>query len=100
MRVAALVAEGCSNRDIATELTLSEQIVKNVIHSLFDKLGVWNRVELANRLMVVSSAEDGIGATLLSAEPQLNRIRNARALSRRLLFRNLGIAGATTTRVT
>lgn len=60
MRVAALVAEGCSNRDIATELNLSEQIVKNVIHSLFDKLGVWNRVELANRLMIVSSAEESL----------------------------------------
>jgi len=56
-QVAELVALGCSNRDIATELNLPEQIVKNVIHSLFDRLGVWNRVELANRLMVASSAE-------------------------------------------
>lgn len=45
MRVSALVAEGYSNRDIAVQLDLGEQTVKNVIHSLFDKLGVWNRVE-------------------------------------------------------
>lgn len=58
MRVATLVAEGCSNRDIATELHLREQIVKNEIHSLFDKLGVWNRVELTNRLMGTRSATE------------------------------------------
>ncbi|HKW74041.1 MAG TPA: LuxR C-terminal-related transcriptional regulator [Terriglobales bacterium] len=49
LKVAEFVATGYSNRDIAKELSLTEQIVKNVVHSLFDKLGVWNRVELANR---------------------------------------------------
>lgn len=48
MKIASLVAAGYSNRDIAQELGLGEQIVKNVVHSLFDRLGVWNRVELAN----------------------------------------------------
>lgn len=57
-QVGELVALGYSNRDIATELRLREQIVKNVIHSLFDKFGVWNRVELANRLTADSSLED------------------------------------------
>lgn len=47
--VAKLAAHGYSNREIASELKLTEQIVKNVLHSVFDKLGVWNRVELANR---------------------------------------------------
>ncbi len=42
------VALGYSNRDIAKAQNLTEQIVKNVVHSLFDRLGVWNRVELAN----------------------------------------------------
>lgn len=50
-RVAELAALGYPNREIALELKVSEQVVKNLIHSLFDKLGVWNRVELANRLM-------------------------------------------------
>lgn len=48
-RVWALAAEGCSNREIATEIEAPEYTVKNVLHSLFDKFGVWNRVELANR---------------------------------------------------
>lgn len=49
LKVAEFVATGYSNRDIAQELNLTEQIVKNIVHTLFDKLGVWNRVELANR---------------------------------------------------
>lgn len=47
--VAELAAHGYSNREIASELGLTEQIVKNVLHSVFDRVGVWNRVELANR---------------------------------------------------
>lgn len=47
-KIASFVSAGYSNRDIAKELNLSEQVVKNVVHSLFDLLGVWNRVELAN----------------------------------------------------
>lgn len=47
--VAELAAQGYSNHEIATELKLTEQIVKNVLHAVFNKLGIWNRVELANR---------------------------------------------------
>lgn len=50
LHVAKLAASGYSNREIASELKITEQIVKNVLHSVFDKLGVWNRVELTNRL--------------------------------------------------
>lgn len=56
LKIASLVAEGYSNRDIAKELNLNEQIVKNVVHSLFDRLGVWNRVELANYFSEGSSS--------------------------------------------
>ena len=48
LQVASLAAAGYTNREIGTELNLSEQVVKNLVHSLFDKIGVWNRVELAN----------------------------------------------------
>jgi DNA-binding CsgD family transcriptional regulator len=50
LHVAQLAVSGYSNREIASELKITEQIVKNVLHSVFDKLGVWNRVELTNRL--------------------------------------------------
>jgi DNA-binding NarL/FixJ family response regulator len=44
--VVRLVAEGLQNREIATELKLSEHTVKNYLFHIFDKLGVSSRVEL------------------------------------------------------
>lgn len=46
-RVVAAVVSGATNRDIAEELRLSEQTVKNYLSHIFDKLGVSNRLELA-----------------------------------------------------
>jgi len=51
--VVRLVAEGMQNREIATELKLSEHTVKNYLFHIFDKLGVSSRVELV--LYAVSS---------------------------------------------
>jgi DNA-binding NarL/FixJ family response regulator len=45
-QVVALVAEGLGNRDIASELNLSEHTVKKYLFRIFDKLGVSSRVEL------------------------------------------------------
>ena len=47
MSVAALVWEGKTNRDIAQSLGTTEQVVKNYLRTIFDKLGVWSRLELA-----------------------------------------------------
>jgi DNA-binding NarL/FixJ family response regulator len=41
-----LVADGLGNRDIARQLNLSENTVKNYMFRIFDKLGVSSRVEL------------------------------------------------------
>jgi DNA-binding NarL/FixJ family response regulator len=41
------VAEGCKNREIAAALGLTEHVVKNYLRLIYDKLGLWNRVELA-----------------------------------------------------
>ena len=41
------IAEGCKNREIADSLGITEDAVKNDLRLIFDKLGVWNRVELA-----------------------------------------------------
>ena len=41
------VAEGCKNREIADALGTTEHVVKNYLRVIYDKLGLWNRVELA-----------------------------------------------------
>ena len=42
-----LVAGGLKNRDIAASLGTTEHVVKNDLRVIYDKLGLWNRVELA-----------------------------------------------------
>jgi DNA-binding CsgD family transcriptional regulator len=44
--VVRCVAEGFKNREIANELGISENTVKNYMFRIFDKLGISNRVEL------------------------------------------------------
>lgn len=45
-QVVALVADGLSNRNIASEMGLSEHTVKKYLFRVFEKLGISNRVEL------------------------------------------------------
>jgi DNA-binding NarL/FixJ family response regulator len=47
IRVSRLVWEGLTNREIATLVGTTEQVVKNYLRDTFDKLGVWSRLELA-----------------------------------------------------
>ncbi len=47
IQVATLVWQGLTNKDIASVLRTSEQVVKNYLRTTFDKLGVWTRLELA-----------------------------------------------------
>jgi DNA-binding NarL/FixJ family response regulator len=46
-RVIELVAQGLRNRDVAVEIGTTEHVVKNYLRVIYDKLGLWNRVELA-----------------------------------------------------
>ena len=45
-QVVALVAEGLGNRQIATELNLSQHTIKKYLFRIFEKLGISTRVEL------------------------------------------------------
>lgn len=45
-QVVALVSDGLSNRDVASELGLSEHTVKKYLFRIFEKLGISSRVEL------------------------------------------------------
>lgn len=46
-QIATLVWEGLTNREIGKIIGTSEQVIKNHLRSIFDKLGVWSRLELA-----------------------------------------------------
>jgi DNA-binding NarL/FixJ family response regulator len=45
-QVVALVAEGLANREVATELKLSEHTIEKYLFRIFDKLGLSTRLEL------------------------------------------------------
>lgn len=46
-RVIQLVAQGLKNSEVANEIGTTEHVVKNYLRVIYDKLGLWNRVELA-----------------------------------------------------
>lgn len=54
-QLVALVAQGLRNREIASELGITEGTVKVYLNAIFDKLGVANRTELAIR-----AADEGL----------------------------------------
>jgi len=47
LKVVALIVEGCKNREIAMRLSNSEQVIKNYLRSIYEKVGVSDRLELA-----------------------------------------------------
>ena len=47
MRIVALIVQGCKNREIASRLKTTEQVIKNYLRSVYDKTGVSDRLELA-----------------------------------------------------
>jgi DNA-binding NarL/FixJ family response regulator len=46
-RVIELVAQGLKNNEVAQAIGTTEHVVKNYLRVIYDKLGLWNRVELA-----------------------------------------------------
>ena len=72
LRIGRLVSLGYCNRDIAAEVGTSEQAVKSSLHVMFDKLGVWNRVELSNYFARLVTKDvplpEGLGDVLITDE--------------------------------
>lgn len=46
-QVIELVASGMKNKEVADAIGTTEHVVKNYLRVIYDKLGLWNRVELA-----------------------------------------------------
>jgi DNA-binding NarL/FixJ family response regulator len=47
LRIISGVVQGYKNREIASQLYTSEQMIKNALRNIFDKIGVSDRLELA-----------------------------------------------------
>lgn len=64
MQIVALIVQGCKNKEIATRLGTKEQVIKNYLRSIYDKIGVSDRLELAlftlhHRLLAEAAAKAG-----------------------------------------
>ena len=64
MKIVALIVQGCKNKEIATRLGTTEQVIKNYLRSVYDKTGVSDRLELAlftihHRILAAAAAEVG-----------------------------------------
>jgi len=65
LQMVQALAEGMSNKDIASDFGISESTVKHHLTSIFDKVGVHSRLELAT-----FAAYHGLVASLLSTDSQ------------------------------
>jgi DNA-binding NarL/FixJ family response regulator len=47
MEIVSAIVSGYSNRQIAEKMSISQSTIKHHLTNIFDKLGVYNRLELA-----------------------------------------------------
>lgn len=74
LRIIAAVVQGYKNREIALQLYTSEQMIKNALRNIFDKIGVSDRLELA--LFVVHHrilAQATASVAVVPARPRLSQ---------------------------
>src|ERR1700674_2985339 len=95
--VAILVAQGLTNREIATRLFISERTAESHVEQIRGKLGVHSRVEIAN-WVAASLPGNGASASSLPAAGRAESPARGRTLPRspkRLAFAvGAGVAGA------
>jgi DNA-binding NarL/FixJ family response regulator len=58
-QVIELVAQGLKNGEVAEVIGTTEDVVKNHLRIIYDKLGLWNRLELA--LWYEARRHEGLG---------------------------------------
>jgi DNA-binding NarL/FixJ family response regulator len=66
LRIIAAIVQGYKNREIAMQLYTSEQVIKNALRNIFDKIGVSDRLELALFVVhhrILAQATASVGAT-------------------------------------
>jgi DNA-binding NarL/FixJ family response regulator len=68
LKIVALIVQGYRNKDIAQQLGTTEQVIKNYLRNVYDKIGVSDRLELAlftihHRILAEAAAATAAGAT-------------------------------------
>ena len=68
LRIVALIVQGYKNKEIANQLGTTEQVIKNYLRNVYDKIGVSDRLELAlftihHRILAEAAAATTTGAT-------------------------------------
>ena len=76
LQVISAVKAAESNREIAARLSVREDTVKHHLSNIFDKLGVFSRVELA-----VFAINHGLDASDMLVTPTVQRIDRGRAIA-------------------
>lgn len=79
LRVAFLVTRGMRNKEIADQLSTTEQVIKNYMRDIFNELGFDSRVELA---MYVTKQQFIAEQTNASILPKLPRPRGTNATAK------------------
>jgi DNA-binding NarL/FixJ family response regulator len=77
LRIVALIVQGYKNKEIATQLGTTEQVIKNYLRNVYDKIGVSDRLELAlftihHRILAeAAAATSAAGAAMSNRSPRL-----------------------------
>ena len=66
LKIVALIVQGFKNKEIANQLGTTEQVVKNYLRNVYDKIGVSDRLELAlftihHRILAEAAAATAAG---------------------------------------
>jgi two-component system, NarL family, response regulator DegU len=77
LEVVTLLAEGLTNRDIASELRISPYTVRNYLSQIFDEVGVSTRTELVRFALASARARIGEGPVRADVTPPTKRSRHA-----------------------
>ena len=78
LRIIAAIVQGYKNREIANQLETTEQVVKNALRAIFDKIGVSDRLELALFVVhhrILAQATASVPLTPLRPQPAIAAVK-------------------------
>src|SRR5436305_14339419 len=70
LKIVALIARGYKSEEIATQLGTTEQVIKNYLRNVYDKIGVSDRLELALFTIHHRILNEAAAATAAAHQPQ------------------------------